>query len=444
MQPPNPSTKIAWRRGDGVPRYGENIRLVVRHRGKTVPKHGDAAATRRGYRPSMVGRSGRLATRLTCRSRVTSHLGVGDPRAGATVLLLVSNGRLGYRVLRCLAALEKQVSAVLVLGSRNESSWSTRGLASSRYCTAWIEAKWGYRDWRTAEQINLIAADYPRLLVFAADMLTTEFLARFGEAIDCEVCPSPGARALARLARKDDFAKFCRDAAIPHPATVVARDLEAAKRLVAARPADQRLVLKPLNGQGSTGVRIIRASRPDWNAIDYAPILIQDFVPGSDLCAAAFCRDGRVMLFQAYRHVHRRVLGKGINVGIEFFEDAALHDLVGRAAKHAGLNGLVCFDARRTDTGDLVLIECNPRPWFTMHLAMLAGINFVSCAVDAARPPPFPVSTFIGVVPGGIVAPGGPPWIHARHIARDASYFLSEDLTARIKHMLGRSPDFPD
>lgn len=369
---------------------------------------------------------------------------IGAPADGATILLLVSNGRLGYRVLRCLAALPGQVSRIVVLGSRNESSWPTRGLAGSRYCTAWIEAEWGYRDPRTAEQINRIAADHLNLRVFAADMLTTEFLARFGDAIECAVCPSPSADALARVACKDDFARFCHDGALPHPQTGVASDLDEAKRLVAARPADQRLVLKPLNGQGSTGVRVVEAGRPDWEAIDYAPILIQDFVPGSDLCAAAFCRGGRVTTFQAYRHVHRPILGRMVNVGIEFFPDPELCELVGKATRRIGFEGLVSFDARRTATGGLVLIECNPRPWFTMHLAMLAGINFASLAVGVTEGRFSAVNTFLRVVPGGVLAPDGKPWVHARHIARDWLYFLSVDLPARVRHTLNRPANFPD
>jgi hypothetical protein len=37
----------------------------------------------------------------------------------------------------------------------------------------------------------------------------------------------------------------------------------------------------------------------------YAPILVQDFVEGEDLSASAFCVDGRVLVFQAYKPVVR-------------------------------------------------------------------------------------------------------------------------------------------
>jgi hypothetical protein len=347
-------------------------------------------------------------------------------------LLLVANGRLGYRVLRCLAALD-DVGAVIVLGSRGESSWPTEGLSRSRFCSEFVRAEWGYDDPRTANQVNRIADRYSDLRVMAADLATNLFLSRFGKAISAETFGAPNASALGGLARKDAFSRFCAEAKLPHPRTTVAADLAELERILAAR-AHQLFVLKPVDGQGGTGVRFASSSH-GWRDIDYRPIVVQDYVPGSDLCASAFCRAGRIEAFQAYRHICKQVLGWPVHIGMEFFDSPRLRDLVAAVAARTSLDGIVNFDARQTPAGEVLLIECNPRPWFTMQLAMLAGANLLRSCFDeqGLAGPAEPVKTTLPLFPGGLLNLGGGfPWTHVRHMAADSWYYLSADWVSRI------------
>ena len=73
------------------------------------------------------------------------------------VLMLAANGRLAYRVLRCVAELPS-VGELIVLGRRGESSWSTSGLARSRYCNRFVRAEHRFTDPRTVGQVNALAA----------------------------------------------------------------------------------------------------------------------------------------------------------------------------------------------------------------------------------------------------------------------------------------------
>jgi glutathione synthase/RimK-type ligase-like ATP-grasp enzyme len=374
------------------------------------------------------------ATRLDTTELPSRGRALTNPReSGRTVLLLASNGRLGYRVLRCVAAVES-VRRVVVLGTRGESSWPTRGLRASRFCDEFVPLDGQYADEAPLAQVNAVAARYPDALIAPADMAATRFLAVSAGRLDAPCVPSPSLFALDLLARKDAFAAFCQAAEIPHPPTALAADLAEARRLVTARPPDRLAVIKPLLGQGGVGVKFVSPVEAGWR-VDYAPILVQDYVPGSDLCASAFCENGRIIAFQAYRHVTRSVLGKTLHTSLDFFDAPQLRALVAKAAGRTRLSGMVNFDARLSDAGELMLIECNPRPWFTMQLAMLAGRNFARLWFDETlrrRGLP-PVSASVALFPGALLSgPGRRPGAHMRHMARDLPYFLSVDGWSRL------------
>jgi hypothetical protein len=355
-------------------------------------------------------------------------------RNGRTVLLLASNGRLGYRVLRCVAAVET-VGRVIVLGSRGESSWTTSGLKASRYCAEFVVIERPYRDPKALAQVNAVVGRFHEPIIAPADLVTTRFVAEFASTLAAPCVPTPSLLALDLLARKDDFAAFCDAAGLPHPPTAVAADLQEARRLVAQRPPGRRLVLKPVLGQGGRGQRVITTGRADWRGIDYRPIIVQDYVAGSDVSASAFCDEGELVAFQAYRHVTRPVLGRPLHTGLEFFDLPALRDLAARAAARIGLNGMVNFDARLSEDGQLTLIECNPRPWFTMQFAMLAGRNFARLWFDEAlrrRGLP-PVTASVATFPGGLLCGAGRrPGAHLRHMWQDLRYFLAVDARGRL------------
>ena len=99
---------------------------------------------------------------------------------------------------------------------------------------------------------------------------------------------------------------------------------------------------------------------------------------------------------------------------------------------------MVNFDARGVDD-DLVLIECNPRPWFTMQLAMLAGTNFAAFWLDEIqrRRGAAAIERSLPLFPGGLIpSHRGLPWAHAAHMLRDAGYYLSADISSRIAALL--------
>lgn len=115
------------------------------------------------------------------------------------------------------------------------------------------------------------------------------------------------------------------------------------------------------------------------------PWLVQDYLPGEEICCYAVAREGVLLAFAAYRPLHRAGLGAGI--AFEPVEDAAARQFVaGYAARHRW-TGQLSFDFRRDAEGSLHVLECNPRATSGLHF-FAATDNLTAAVLDGAQAEP--------------------------------------------------------
>ena len=112
--------------------------------------------------------------------------------------------------------------------------------------------------------------------------------------------------------------------------------------------------------------------------IDYRPILIQDHVAGSDICISLFCREGEVRASVVYTRDDQT---------IRFTRHDEFERCARIIAEHCRYTGVLCFDGRLSPSGCVSFIECNPRFWNNMDVAMICGINFVALGLTDDSPP---------------------------------------------------------
>ncbi|UQN11300.1 ATP-grasp domain-containing protein [Methylococcus capsulatus] len=132
------------------------------------------------------------------------------------------------------------------------------------------------------------------------------------------------------------------------------------------------LIAKPVNNHGGVGVTKVD-QWPDESvvqAIDYSPVLVQEYIDGEDICVSLFCEKGicrRCVVYQRKNGEYR------------FRPHGELIEMAQTVARYLQVDGVICFDARlASDSGILYLIECNPRFWYNLDYALLAGVNFVA------------------------------------------------------------------
>lgn len=143
------------------------------------------------------------------------------------------------------------------------------------------------------------------------------------------------------------------------------------------------LVVKPLYGESSHG--IIRAQRLEDIRAHLAkggrraqfPLVVQEYAPGFDADLSLLARNGEVIchLLQSRRNP----------CSLEFFTDERLLEIGRRVVRGANYTGVANIDLRvDQSTGDVRVLECNPRFWHTLQAALWAGIHFVEAGFALA------------------------------------------------------------
>jgi biotin carboxylase len=176
------------------------------------------------------------------------------------------------------------------------------------------------------------------------------------------------------LNNKWSFSRHCLAQGVACPESWLFSGVRELRRWIVARRLPLPLIAKPLDWDGGHGVCLLPAEGWDkaLGGIDYAPMIVQRWIDGDDIGAAAFCHEGHVASFLAHRYE------RGV---YEAFPDPAIRDAIERILKPLATSGVFNFDMRRDAQGRVYFLECNPRFFFKIALAMEAGFNFVQCGL---------------------------------------------------------------
>lgn len=300
----------------------------------------------------------------------------GRPRK---VLLLAQEFVAQYRVLRSAAMTG---AAVHVMGPEK-----SRALALSRYCAAYHPFFFGHEAYlgidepvdprKIAAHIDDISFRHGLELVLAGDALTTRLLCEMQPYLETRSFPVPDLGTFDRLATKDAFMQLCHSRRILHPRGHVFPRVDVLAAAIASEIVTFPSIVKPVNRAGSIGVvRIDKNNANDiLSKIDYAPVLVQDFIEGEDRCITVMAAGGAIVKEVVYWHP-----GDVFTFG----QEPELSRIVAGIANELNLTGVFNFDARIAVDGRVWMIECNPRFFFNMDVAAIAGINFA--ALDDISP----------------------------------------------------------
>lgn len=290
--------------------------------------------------------------------------------ARTCALILADEWRLAYRALRCAALC---FDRVCILGTRR-----ARPLARAASCHSFHDLPARRFDSSCVAIVRKLCHDLRVDVVMPGDTPTTRFLAAHAPLLGTRSYPVPDVTTFDLLNDKGTFMELCRLLDVPTPPTQIF--LRKEQMLDRLREGALRLpaVAKPTRMEGNRGVKKLLPGNA-WKvaaSLDYAPIITQEFINGRDLCAFYLCRDG-VVKAQVLYHNGGHFL--------EFIEHPDVARLCARIVKATSYTGVIGFDIRERDHGDLYFLECNPRFWYNMELVMLAGLNFVELGLaDAA------------------------------------------------------------
>ena len=219
------------------------------------------------------------------------------------LLLVADSFQLAYRVLRCARATGAEI---YVLGNPGATA-----LRFSRHCRRFFPSACiihGQRDPALALEINCLAREYGISLVLPGDAPSTRALIASRDLIQAPCFPLPTLAEFDLLNDKWAFAKLCQQLSILHPAGNCSPDNAALSIAISTRGLNAPLVAKPLSMSGGVGFVLFDGKDTDerLRAINYQPILVQDFIPGETIGASVYAHRGKIEAFIVH-HYRRRV-----------------------------------------------------------------------------------------------------------------------------------------
>ncbi len=282
---------------------------------------------------------------------------------------------LPYRVMRCI---EGAGATVHVLGNVG-----SRGFRFSRYVTSYTHSERAFDgsfDAAMADEINACIERLDIDMVMAGDQPSARSVIGLRPMLKARVFPMPTLETFDLLNDKWSFFQLCRRIDVRCPPTTLYTDRAALWRDIESRDVALPLVAKPLSLDGSRGVVILRepnAAR-ELETVRYAPVLVQEFIPGVDIGASAYCDNGTVRDFILHRLARATYTA---------FSNPEVFESIRRIAEATSYTGVFNFDMRQAPDGTVYFLECNPRFFYKMNQSMLAGVNFVSHGLDDTLPP---------------------------------------------------------
>jgi hypothetical protein len=158
-----------------------------------------------------------------------------------------------------------------------------------------------------------------------------------------------------------DWAAGC-GAVVPRSARV--ENLAAAREWAAGRA----VVLKPEYSRFGVHVRLypqgIPANAPPLPELGYW--VVQDFQTGREFCSYSVSVAGALMAHVAYEPRYR--MGNSSSYYFEEVQEPALLRFVQEFIAKIGFTGQISFDWIRSESGELSVLECNPRAISGVHL----------------------------------------------------------------------------
>lgn len=189
------------------------------------------------------------------------------------------------------------------------------------------------------------------------------------------------------LEKVDDkwlFARLMMKHEIAHPHSQLLSEVEANK-------ATFPLLVKPRIGTGGANIEVLNNIN-EFNqyiknkAHQLEEIIAQEYIPGYDIDASVLCDNGEVKTFTIQRNKICKRNPFQPPRAIEFIKDEQAEKLFTKMLQTINFNGVCHIDMRMNEkTGEMKIIEINPRYWASLYGSIAAGVDFPMKAIELAQ-----------------------------------------------------------
>lgn len=251
-----------------------------------------------------------------------------------------------------------------------------KSVSRSRWCIQYVESELSNEN-GTLSEFAALQPTFGNLILVPADVSGVKVVALANDGF--LKFPVSNVSTVARLNDKYEFFNLCKTLGIKTPQTKLFEDKLA---LFENWPGDELqcpFVVKPTNREDGEGVCIISSQdhyRKNILGKDYvfAPLLAQRYIPGHDIDISIFSLDGIILHYAVQTYINGRLW---------FIQSEELLNHASKIVDALRFSGILHIDGRiDSRTGEINLIEGNPRVWSSMNTLTLMDLNFVRAGIE--------------------------------------------------------------
>jgi predicted ATP-grasp superfamily ATP-dependent carboligase len=259
---------------------------------------------------------------------------------------------------------------------------STRQLRRSLLCNQHIEISYEKQDDAAlVEAITELTRNNPDAILLPIDCDSVRMINRVRNQLRIKIIPIPDTDTLNMFDDKWKFYLFCKEHNLNVPDTIYIGSKSNLRFQDVAKELGTPFILKPINKAGSEGVYVIHTEAQYLSTIvnnaayQFDALIAQRYIQGRDVCIDLYAVNGRI---------HALAFQQREEGTMRFFRNEQMEQIAHRLAECGGYNGVMNLDARIEEcTGDVYLLESNPRFWASLSASAGAGLNFI---VESLKP----------------------------------------------------------
>ena len=302
-----------------------------------------------------------------------------------TVLIPDGETWLAQPVVNCLAQ-QRELRIILVSATKITPMRFSRFIANYFYVNSIDNNK--HQDW--VDQLTKIVVeekvDVLLPISLCGERLKAFLNSRLKDIV--AISPLPSINALEVCNNKGLFKVWLEEGNFNHPATVVVDSINKAD--VNWDRLTFPVLAKPVLGTGGRGIQRYETLEDLLYFLtnDSNELVIQSYIEGSDLVCNAFCLNGEVLAFTCQKPYGPKDSAFVPAANHEFVSNPSAFKLMVDVAKKMNWNGTINIDLRVNESdGKLLLLEVNPRFWWSVYSSCQAGINFpwLACLVGLSE-----------------------------------------------------------
>ena len=211
-------------------------------------------------------------------------------------------------------------------------------------------------------------------VVIAGDTRSSRFVLQLAPTLPTEVRCFPMCEPdlFEQMYDKWRFASLLEELGLPAPRTTLIRSAEDLEHCDTEPP----LVIKPTQGEAGLGVQTVGTVHELRKLVNERadlrknPIVVQSYVPGSDIDLSLLADRGRCVAWTIQQYSDSGVM--------TFIERPDVLELGQELVRRTGYHGVMHLDLRIDHrTGGVVFIESNPRFWGSLCYSVWSGVNFL-------------------------------------------------------------------